>query len=83
MLEQIRKTIGEYNFAGQYQQMPAPLGGGLVKASWFRRYAAENVPQFESIVKSWDTASEATELSPHPSLPRMRGREGWVYGPGR
>ncbi|HKM70371.1 MAG TPA: hypothetical protein VJX94_09980 [Stellaceae bacterium] len=32
MLEQIRRTIGEYNFAGQYQQMPAPLGGGLVKA---------------------------------------------------
>jgi hypothetical protein len=31
MLEQIRKTIGEYNFAGQYQQAPSPLGGGLVK----------------------------------------------------
>ena len=30
MLEQIRRTIGEYNFAGQYQQSPAPLGGGLV-----------------------------------------------------
>src|SRR5208282_5031932 len=32
MLEQIRRTIGEYNFAGQYQQAPSPLGGGLVKA---------------------------------------------------
>ena len=31
MLEQIRRTIGEYNFAGQYQQMPAPQGGGMVK----------------------------------------------------
>jgi hypothetical protein len=31
-LERIRRTIGEYNFAGQYQQSPAPLGGGLVKA---------------------------------------------------
>jgi hypothetical protein len=28
--------IGEYNFAGQYQQAPSPLGGGLVKAAWFR-----------------------------------------------
>jgi len=63
MLEQIRNTIGEYNFAGQYQQMPAPLGGGLVKAGWFRRYAVEEVPQFERIVQSWDTASKATELS--------------------
>jgi predicted phage terminase large subunit-like protein len=63
MFEQIRKTIGEYNFAGQYQQMPAPLGGGLVKAGWFRRYAAEEGPPFERIVQSWDTASKATELS--------------------
>jgi predicted phage terminase large subunit-like protein len=55
--------IGEYNFAGQYQQMPAPLGGGLVKVGWFRQYAAEEVPQFERVVQSWDTASKATELS--------------------
>ena len=32
VLQNIRRTIGEYNFAGQYQQSPAPLGGGLVKA---------------------------------------------------
>jgi predicted phage terminase large subunit-like protein len=64
MLEQIRKTIGEYNFAGQYQQMPSPLGGGLVKAAWFRHYAAAELPvKFERIVQSWDTASKATELS--------------------
>src|SRR6516164_1921802 len=30
-LDGIRRTIGPYNFAGQYQQSPAPLGGGLVK----------------------------------------------------
>jgi len=47
MLEQIRRTIGEYNFADQYQQAPSPLGGGLVKAGWFRHYAVEDVPQFE------------------------------------
>ena len=38
-LDRIRRTIGEYNFAGQYQQSPAPLGGGLVKEEWFKRYA--------------------------------------------
>src|SRR5436305_9385666 len=37
-LDRIRRTIGEYNFAGQYQQAPAPLGGGHVKAEWFKRY---------------------------------------------
>src|SRR5271167_3352048 len=64
MLEQIRRTIGEYNFAGQYQQSPAPLGGGLVKADWFKRYSAKDQPErFERIVQSWDTANKATELS--------------------
>ena len=64
MLEQIRKTVGEYNFAGQYQQAPAPLGGGLVKAAWFRQHAPDALPEkFERIVQSWDTASKASELS--------------------
>jgi predicted phage terminase large subunit-like protein len=56
--------IGEYNFAGQYQQAPTPLGGGLVKAAWFRHYAASALPQsFDRTVQSWDTANKATELS--------------------
>jgi phage terminase large subunit-like protein len=64
MLEQIRRTIGEYNFAGQYQQAPSPLGGGLVKAAWFKHYTSGELPEtFERIVQSWDTTSKATELS--------------------
>src|SRR5256885_7780161 len=63
-LDRIRRTIGEYNFAGQYQQSPAPLGGGLVKAEWFKRYGEKDLPErFERIVQSWDTANKATELS--------------------
>jgi predicted phage terminase large subunit-like protein len=63
-LECIRRTIGEYNFAGQYQQNPAPLGGGMVKAEWFRRYGANQRPEsFDRIVQSWDTANKVTELS--------------------
>src|SRR6201982_1426033 len=64
VLDRIRRTIGEYNFAGQYQQSPAPLGGGLVKAEWFKRYRENERPErFERIVQSWDTANKATELS--------------------
>src|SRR5205823_14219751 len=63
-LDRIRRTIGEYNFAGQYQQSPAPLGGGLVKAEWFKRYRENERPErFERTVQSWDTANKATELS--------------------
>src|SRR6516162_9785471 len=63
-LDRIRRTIGEYNFAGQYQQSPAPLGGGLVKAEWFKYYPEKDRPKsFDRIVQSWDTANKATELS--------------------
>jgi hypothetical protein len=31
ILRRLGKTQGEYNFAGQYQQAPAPAGGGMVK----------------------------------------------------
>jgi predicted phage terminase large subunit-like protein len=63
-LDRIRHTVGEYNFAGQYQQSPAPLGGGLVKKEWFKYYGEKDRPEtFDRIVQSWDTANKATELS--------------------
>ena len=63
-LDCIRCTIGEYNFAGQYQQSPAPLGGGLVKREWFTCYDEKDLPErFDRIVQSWDTANKVTELS--------------------
>ena len=59
ILDRIRQTIGEYNFAGQYQQSPAPLGGGMVKAEWFKRYGASERPEsFDRIVQSWDTRQQ-------------------------
>jgi predicted phage terminase large subunit-like protein len=62
--EHIRKTLGPYNFAGQYQQSPAPLGGDLVKVEWFKRYRENELPEpFDRIVQSWDTANKVTELS--------------------
>jgi predicted phage terminase large subunit-like protein len=63
-LEKIRRTLGEYNFAGQYQQMPAPLEGGLVRAAWFARYREGDLPlPFERLVQSWDTANKPSELN--------------------
>ena len=40
------------------------MGGGLVKAEWFKRYGEKDRPEnFDRIVQSWDTANKATELS--------------------
>jgi hypothetical protein len=64
VLEQIRASLGEYNFAGQYQQAPAPQGGGMIKNSWFSRYNQQTLPsQFAFTFQSWATANKNTELS--------------------
>ena len=75
-LEKIRRTIGEYNFAGQYQQSPAPLGGGLVKREWFKNYTEAELPErFDTVVQSWDTANKASELANY-SVCTTWGRKG-------
>ena len=64
VLNRIREALGEYNFAGQYQQDPAPSGGGMVKLVWFKTYTLAELPStFEQIFQSWDTANKPTELS--------------------
>jgi predicted phage terminase large subunit-like protein len=63
-LQHTRSTVGEYNFAAQYQQSPAPLGGGMVKAEWFKYYVTGEEPAKPDMVfQSWDTANKCTELS--------------------
>jgi phage terminase large subunit-like protein len=64
VLHHLRETLGEWNFAGQYQQNPAPLDGGLVKQPRFNVYTATEVSaKFEFIFQSWDTATKPNELS--------------------
>lgn len=64
LLEQRRIEQGSYVFAAQYQQRPAPLGGGIVKWDWFYYYGV--VPARitgDRIIQSWDTASKAAEAN--------------------
>jgi predicted phage terminase large subunit-like protein len=64
VLKRIRGTVGEYNFAAQYQQSPTPLGGGMVEAAWFKSYTPAELPStFEQVFQSWDTANKATDLN--------------------
>ncbi len=64
VLNHVRGALGEYNFAGQYLQAPTPLGGGLVKAEWFKTHTEGDGPRkCEMIFQSWDTANKPTELS--------------------
>jgi phage terminase large subunit-like protein len=64
VLNRLRETLGEYNFAGQYQQAPAPLGGGMIKVGWFKVHTAADWPSdFEMTFQSWDTANKPSELN--------------------
>ena len=62
-LAAMRRAMGEYVFAGQYQQDPVPLGGGMVKLDWFKVYGPGDLPSGGTIVQSWDTASKESELA--------------------
>ena len=76
VLERQRATLGEYNFAGQYQQAPVPLGGGMVKTAWLQCYEPADLPaSFDQIVQSWDTANRASELADY-SVCTTWGRAG-------
>lgn len=63
ILEELRAAMGPRMFAAQYLQMPAPPGGSIVKPEWFQRYDPTNLPVFDTILQSWDTASRASQLS--------------------
>jgi predicted phage terminase large subunit-like protein len=60
-IEREKVALTPYGWAGQYQQEPAPLGGGVFKDGWFVPYSV--VPEDAIIVQSWDTASKEEELN--------------------
>ena len=62
-IAEAREALGSYAYEAQYQQRPAPAGGGIVKPEWFPRYAFDDRPRFLKIIQSWDTASKISEVS--------------------
>jgi len=78
-LDRIRNTIGVYNFAGQYQQTPAPLEGGLVKREWFKQYDPNRIVRWDQVVQSWDTANKVTELADFSVCTTWGLNDGAIY----
>jgi predicted phage terminase large subunit-like protein len=58
-LDAIKAEIGSDAFSAQYQQMPIPPGGAMIKRHWVQRYS-EPPPGKDilQIIQSWDTASK-------------------------
>lgn len=63
-LEQQRRALGSYGYAGQYQQDPSPADGGLLKRVWWKFY--DEMPAlhtFETILISVDCSFKDLESS--------------------
>lgn len=59
MLEQRRRDLGNYAYAGQYTQQPVPEGGGMFERAWFRRRWQHGFDSYlelgwDRLVQSWD-----------------------------
>jgi len=80
VLEQLKRSMGSYDFAAQYQQRPAPLGGGIVKWEWFKKYdaAPEKLPG-DQIVQSWDVAGTISETADYSVCTTWLLRAGISY----
>lgn len=59
VLEGLKRQLGSDAFSAQYQQMPVPPGGAMIKRQWVLRYS-ELPPESERLLtlQSWDTASK-------------------------
>ena len=61
----IKKTIGPYAYAGQYQQTPEVRGGAIIKRDWWQYYETDDgkVPQCTYVVASVDPAYSEKQTS--------------------
>jgi predicted phage terminase large subunit-like protein len=57
-----KRMLGSYAYSAQFQQRPAPAGGGLVKRGWFRFYE-EKPPDLTGHMLSIDCAFKETATS--------------------
>lgn len=63
-LEETKRDLGSWAYAGQYDQEPAPLEGAIIPIDKAGRYRERPVrTSFRQIVQSWDTANKANELA--------------------
>jgi len=57
ILRELEKNMTPFHFSTQYQQLPIPAAGNLLKVDWFPRY--DTLPTDTGYyIQSWDTASK-------------------------
>lgn len=62
VLAQEKEALGSYGYAGQHQQRPAPLEGGMFNRSWWKYYKIAP-DDFDLVIQSWDCTFKDTKQS--------------------
>ena len=65
VVDGLKRDMGSYAFAGQYQQRPAPREGAMFKRQWFdgKIISAEAIPIGTRWVRHWDLAATAKKTA--------------------
>lgn len=81
VVDRDKKIMGSHAVAGQFQQRPNPLGGGLIKGSWFGRY--KELPEEKHIMRRYffaDTAMKTGERNDYTVfLDTIHAKDGKIY----
>jgi predicted phage terminase large subunit-like protein len=80
-LEEIKQSIGSYEWSALYQQSPAPAGGGLFQRHWFELVNA--IPHDATRVRYWDRAATVATKGSDPDytvgLKLAKDKHGVMY----
>ena len=75
-----RQNMGSILFYAQYQQAPVPAEGNIIHREWLHRYRREySREDFDCVIQSWDTASEAGELNDYSVCATAGVKDAKVY----
>lgn len=74
---EVLRNSEPYTFASQYQQRPAPLGGGIFKSRWWKFY--QKLPQIEYRIITADTAQKTEEWNDYSVFQCWGYSGGYIY----
>ncbi len=64
----LKRELGSYAYAGQFQQRPSPVEGGIFKRHWWQFYLHQQRPvKFDFLFQTWDMAFKDLKTSDYVS----------------
>ena len=78
VVEKLKRDMGSYAYAGQYQQRPSPREGGMFKRHWFEIVDAIPATAVKQI-RCWDLGATEGGGDPTAGVKARRSPEGLFY----